>query len=234
MPTTRTVTVEPMTTIHANGEVVECASRRYYNQTVNKEPLCAGATTTVISTIMAIATRYDASISSHAAEVSASKAAWSAAAAVPSARCKKIGDSGLLGESSQFQIYGINDWAGEGGKDLKRELNGCGIATFGWHDNTMDKFLGGGDRQRETQYLDVILTFFKGGCVERAVKSAGGPEIECEGQYLDIPRGPGSGLKPDEEPEPEPNATRDYRNLDKRSSRSADAPRAMSRGAPRP
>ena len=164
--------VAPFTTTEANGEVVSCASSSYYNYAVNENPTCAGATK-VISTVASIASVYSASSASSvsASVASASNAAWSSAAAVPSAACWILSDDGF-GDSS-FEVYGINGWAGSGGSNLWQQEDGCGILSGGeFYTNGQSEFEG---RLRDTQYAYFGLSFFKGGCVERAVHSAGGP-----------------------------------------------------------
>ena len=110
-------------------------------------------------------------ISSSTSVSSASNAAWSSAAAVPSAACWILADDGL-GDSS-FEVYGINGWAGSGGSKLWQQEDGCGILSGReFYTNGQSEFEG---RLRDTQYAYFGLSFFKGGCVERAVHSAGGP-----------------------------------------------------------
>ena len=175
-PTTVAATPAPFTTTESDGEVVSCASSTYYNYAVNTIPTCAGATK-VISTVASIASVYSASVASSASVVSvasvasASDAAWSSAAAVPSAACWILDDDGF-GDSA-FEVYGINGWAGPGGSNLWQQENGCGIVSGGeFYTDGESEFEG---RLRETQYAYFGLSFFKGGCVERAVHSAGGP-----------------------------------------------------------
>lgn len=180
--------VKPFTTTNSDGEVVSCASSTYYNYAVNTIPTCAGATK-VISTVASLASVYSASVASSvsaasvASVASASNAAWSSAAAVPSAACWILSDDGF-GDSA-FEVYGINGWAGPGGSSLWKQENGCGIVSGGeFYTDGSSEFQG---RSRDTQYAYFGLSFFKGGCVERAVHSAGGPapgtgpgQIQCE------------------------------------------------------
>lgn len=168
--------VKPFTTTNSEGEVVSCASSTYYNYAVNTIPTCAGATK-VVSTVASIASVHSASVASSvsaasiASVASASNAAWSSAAAVPSAACWILSDDGF-GDSS-FEVYGINGWAGPGGSSLWKQENGCGIVSGGeFYTDGSSEFEG---RLRDTQYAYFGLSFFKGGCVERAVHSAGGP-----------------------------------------------------------
>lgn len=187
-PTPASATSSPFTTTESDGEVVSCASSTYYNYAVNTIPTCAGATK-VISTVASIASVYSASSASAASKASvasvssASDAAWSSAAAVPSAACWILDDDGF-GDSA-FEVYGINGWAGDGGSKLWDQENGCGIVSGGeFYTDGQSAFEG---RLRDTQYAYFGLSFFKGGCVERAVHSAGGPspgtgpgEIACQ------------------------------------------------------
>ena len=176
-PTTAPATsVAPFTTTESDGEVVSCASSTYYNYAVNMIPTCAGATK-VVSTVSSIASVYSASVASSvsAASVvsvaSASDAAWSSAAAVPSAACWIIADDGF-GDST-FEVEGINGWAGPEGSSLWKQEHGCGVVSGAeFHTNRLSEFEG---RLRDTQWAYFGLSFFKGGCVERAVHSAGGP-----------------------------------------------------------
>lgn len=175
-PTPASATSSPFTTTESDGEVVSCASSTYYNYAVNTIPTCAGATK-VISTVASIASVYSASSASAASKASvasvssASDAAWSSAAAVPSAACWILDDDGF-GDSA-FEVYGINGWAGDGGSKLWDQENGCGIVSGGeFYTDGHSMFEG---RLRDTQYAYFGLSFFKGGCVERAVHSAGGP-----------------------------------------------------------
>ena len=122
-----------------------------------------------------------ASISS--ASAASADAAWSSAAAVPSAACYITGDDGF-GDSS-FEVYGINGWAGDDGSKLSDQLNGCGILDpYQYYPDSQSEFEG---RTRTTGTAYFGLGFFKGGCVERAVHSAGGPspdggpyQIQCQ------------------------------------------------------
>ncbi len=176
-PTKASATSVPgFTTTKSDGEVVSCATSTYYNYAVNTIPTCAGSTQ-VISTVASIASVYSVSAASAASAVAASvsaasaSAAWSSAAAVPSAGCWILSDDGW-GDSA-FEVYGINGWAGGDGSKLWDQEDGCGILSGGeWDTNQSSEFEG---QLRETQTAYFGLSFFKGGCVERAVHSAGGP-----------------------------------------------------------
>lgn len=116
------------------------------------------------------------------ASSAAAEASWSSAAAVPSAGCYITDDDEI--EYSSFEVYGINDWAGEHGSKLLKQEKGCGILDFfKFLPDQQSEFNG---RMRNTQTARFGLEFFKGGCIERAIASAGGPspkgglyEIHC-------------------------------------------------------
>ena len=179
-----TTSVPGFTTTQSDGAVVSCASSTYENFAVNENPTCAGSTKTV-STVASVASVYSASTASAisvASIASASAAAESAAAAVPSAACWILGDDGF-GDSS-FEVYGINGWAGDGGSNLWKQENGCGILSGQQFSTDGQSEFDGQFRNTQTAYFG--LSFFKGGCVERAVHSAGGPppgkgpgQIQC-------------------------------------------------------
>ena len=188
-PTTASATPVPgFTTTESDGDVVSCASSTYYNFAVNENRSCAGSTQ-IVSTVASIASVYSASIASAASVASvvsissASAAAKSAAAAVPSAACWILDDDGF-GDSA-FEVYGINGWAGDGGSNLWKQEKGCGILSGQqFYTDGQSEFEG---QLRNTQYAYFGLSFFKGGCVERAVHSAGGPppgngpsQIQCQ------------------------------------------------------
>ena len=198
-PTIGPESPKPFTTTKPDGEVIVCATSTYYNYAVNRDPVCAGSTT-VISTAASINSVYSASVaasksaayvistsaanevSTVAAHHSSASAVWSSARAVPSAGCWILSDDG--DGDSTFQVYGIKDWAGDGGASLHKQIKGCGILT-GWTWQTGELYYFSGKRVY-TQSADFGLSFFKGGCVERAVHSAGGPppgkgsdQLEC-------------------------------------------------------
>lgn len=80
------------------------------------------------------------------------------------------------GFAYEFEIYNIWNWAADGGDSLHEEEDGCGALTgWEWTDAT-DDYL-----PKVYFYLPFIM---KEGCVERAIASAGGPEISCVGQGL--------------------------------------------------
>ena len=193
-PTTASSTAESFMTTESSGDMVSCASSGYYNYAVNSIPTCEGATS-VVATVASIASKYSASTASIASVTSLSVASMSASSATaasvsaayaslmaaPSAGCLILSDDGF-GDSS-FEIYRINGWADNG--RLFTEEDGCGILS-GWsfHTDGQSVFLGS---IRNTQYVYFGLSFFKSGCVERAVHAAGGPppgtkagEIACK------------------------------------------------------
>ena len=194
--------VPGFTTTQSDGEVVSCATSTYFNYAVNTIPTCAGSTQ-VISTVASIASVYSASVASSVsvASVAASSAssasaasAYSSAAAVPSAGCWILDDDGF-GDSA-FEVYGINGWAGDQGSKLWDQEDGCGIVSGGeWYPNEQSEFDG---QLRDTQSAYFGLSFFKGGCVERAVHSAGGPPSGTGPGQLACQHVPSGGLTSDQ------------------------------------
>lgn len=77
----------------------------------------------------------------------------------------------------RFKIYNIRGWVKDGGKKLHKEEDGCATLTgWDWNDATDD----------DDAYVWFNTDFFmKEGCVERAIVSAGGPKIKCDGQPID-------------------------------------------------
>lgn len=88
----------------------------------------------------------------------------------PEASCDITDDVGL---ALRIHIYNIRNWAErDDGAELKKQEQGCGALTFWeWTDETEDK--------GASVWFDLPY-FIKSGCVERAIKSAGGPDVgEC-------------------------------------------------------
>ncbi|KAL8782411.1 MAG: hypothetical protein Q9213_005414 [Squamulea squamosa] len=102
----------------------------------------------------------------------AEAASSSAAAAIPTENCDFF-DEVLFWH---FEVYNINGCAGEGGSSLKAQEKGCGGLT-GWEWGVDDN---------RYQHASFNLPFtMKEGCVERAIKSAGGPGgLSCKGHGL--------------------------------------------------
>lgn len=77
----------------------------------------------------------------------------------------------------RFEIYNIYGWAEDGGEKLHEEEDGYATLTgWDWNEATEDEYA----------YVYFNTDFFmKEGCVERAILSAGGPKISCEGQGID-------------------------------------------------
>ncbi|KAJ9374868.1 CAZyme family GH18 [Paecilomyces variotii] len=72
-----------------------------------------------------------------------------------------------------FEIYNIQNWATDGGKALHKQEDGCGALTgWKWHEAT--------DTELAHVYFNLPY-FIKDGCVERAIVSAGGPKLSCQG-----------------------------------------------------
>lgn len=111
-----------------------------------------------------------ASASSASAASAAAASSASAAAAVPTGDCY-LWDYASLAYS--IQVTPINNWTGDDGGSLKSEEKGCGALTS-W------EF---GSWSNGTQWATFNLpTLIKAGCVERAIKSAGGPGgLKCQG-----------------------------------------------------
>ena len=92
------------------------------------DPVCASSTT-VISTAASVKSVYFVSVaaSTVAVHVSSASAVQSSAGAVPSAECWILKDD--CDGDSTFEVYGMNDWARDGGSSLHKQMNGCGILT---------------------------------------------------------------------------------------------------------
>lgn len=93
----------------------------------------------------------------------------------------------------QFEIFNIAGWSTDEGAALHKQENGCGALTFWtWNDATSS----------ESAYVYFNLPFFiKSGCVERAIVSAGGPKLSCQGKGTEFPfpkRALGPALPPPE------------------------------------
>ncbi|KAK0385664.1 hypothetical protein NLU13_6841 [Sarocladium strictum] len=74
----------------------------------------------------------------------------------------------------EIEIFNIQGWASDSGAELREQESGCGALTFWtWHDTTDDK----------AAYVSFDLpTLIKAGCVQRAIVSAGGPKLSCQGK----------------------------------------------------
>lgn len=146
----------PFTTTNSqNGEVVACATSSV--DTSKSTTACDGKST-IVSTVTSIAVAASAS----------------AAAAVPTANCD-FWDEVLYWT---FEVYNINGWAGDEGNLLKTQEKGCGGLT-GWNWPTSND-----NARLQHVYFNLPLTM-KSGCVERAIKSAGGPGgLSCKGHGL--------------------------------------------------
>lgn len=156
------------TSTGGNAEPFNCANFGFIGNTVAPGP---DATAPAVTTSQPIPTGTGLPDPSASASQSAADASWSAAAATPTAGCWITGDDGL-GDSA-FEVYGINGWAGDDGAKLFRQEEGCGVLDdWQWRTGIQADFQG---RQRDTQTASFSLSLFKGGCVERAVHSAGGP-----------------------------------------------------------
>lgn len=85
----------------------------------------------------------------------------------PEASCDITDDNGL---AWRIHVFNIRNWAEkDDGAELKKQEQGCGALTFwDWTDETED--------EGASVWFDLPL-FIKSGCVERAIKSAGGPDV---------------------------------------------------------
>lgn len=166
------------TSTGGNAEPFNCANFGFIGNTNAPVPDETAAAVTTSQPIPMASVLPDPSVSAASASAasasavqSAADASWSAAAATPSASCWILDDDGL-GDSA-FEVYGINGWAGNDGGKLLDEEDGCGLLDgWQWRTGIQTDFQG---RLRDTQAASFSLGFFKGGCVERAVHSAGGP-----------------------------------------------------------
>ncbi|PNS16971.1 Endochitinase B [Sphaceloma murrayae] len=70
-----------------------------------------------------------------------------------------------------FQIYNMGNWNFDDGSTLQKQIDGCGTIT-GWEFTPFD-FTG---YSTALFNIDILL---KAGCIERAIRSAGGPQIQC-------------------------------------------------------
>ncbi|TKX21471.1 hypothetical protein C1H76_6545 [Elsinoe australis] len=189
LPTLTTTSVPPFTsTDFRNGFVYSCASSSYYNMAVNTILDCAGSST-VVSTVMTIYTAYaassaslasadsasSASSSSSASAASAASASEAAAASSATAAAKPKAKCLIWDSISHYtlQVYDIKGWGGDG-SSLLGEEKGCGALTAWTWETGCDG---------ETSQASFTLPFLiKAGCVERAIRSAGGPAgLNCEG-----------------------------------------------------
>ncbi|KAJ8069027.1 hypothetical protein OCU04_002702 [Sclerotinia nivalis] len=75
-----------------------------------------------------------------------------------------------------FEVYNIEYWATDSGASLHKQEDGCGALTgWKWNPETSTTFA--------YAYFNLPF-FFKDGCVERAIVSAGGPKLSCKGHGL--------------------------------------------------
>jgi chitinase len=73
----------------------------------------------------------------------------------------------------QFEVYNIQNWALDHGSELHHQEDGCGALTgWSWTDASSTSLA--------KVYFNLPF-FMKAGCVERAIVSAGGPKISCQG-----------------------------------------------------
>lgn len=156
----------PMTgyTVYPDGEYGMCTDAQYINYNVNRNPQCLGSVS-IYSTDASMASSYSASVSSAQAAASAS----ASAAARMTANCTIIFGDLIFGKSidSYFYLGNLGGWADE--DTLRKELDGCGyLEGWVWQSIGNDKHQAGCE-----------IGGFDGGCIERAIKSAGGPDLQC-------------------------------------------------------
>ncbi|KAF2227630.1 hypothetical protein BDZ85DRAFT_246149 [Elsinoe ampelina] len=211
---TQPPTATPFTSTDSDqGLVYSCAGSSILRVAGFQIPQCTGSSA-VISTITSIYTAYTASSASasaslasasassasassasassaSAASASAASSSAAAATATPTAACL-IWDSMLY---YTIQVYGIRSFSLPSGDALLKQEKGCG-ALEGW---TWETGCDG-----DTAQASFTLPFLiKAGCVERAIKSAGGPGLRCEGAGVAVPgeedkvvcKAPSQGLK---------------------------------------
>lgn len=70
-----------------------------------------------------------------------------------------------------FEVFNIQNWALDHGSELHHQEKGCGALT-GW------SWTDASSTSMAKAYFNLPITM-KGGCVERAIVSAGGPKISC-------------------------------------------------------
>ncbi|OGM44233.1 hypothetical protein ABOM_007748 [Aspergillus bombycis] len=158
----------PVTTTQSNGEVVSCASGKYFDDDHDATPECAGATK-VISTVESIA-------SSYSAEASAST----------SRMAEFVSYMGVVHASAAAsKIAGINGWTdGQSFSDaLRKKCHKNGffvnfkINDYLFYKHEKSQFEG---RERDTEKVTFTMSGFKNGCVEAAILDAGGPRHICD------------------------------------------------------
>lgn len=157
MPPTLATTPITAYTTYNDGTVGRCTDGQYGNANVNDIPTCTGSAS-VFSTNAAVASAF-----------SSSAAAAEASQKADSGDCTIIHSDDLFGDSvsSTFYLYNLGTWADEG-KVYKQE-DGCGaLDAWVWEKADDGTYKAGFD-----------LSGFPGGCIERAIVSAGGPKITC-------------------------------------------------------
>ena len=73
-----------------------------------------------------------------------------------------------------FETFNTEDWATDDGSALRKQEDGCGVVTgWDWTDAA----------STDNVYVYFNIDFFiKAGCIERAIVSAGGPKLSCQGR----------------------------------------------------
>ncbi|KAL4898712.1 hypothetical protein BDV59DRAFT_197591 [Aspergillus ambiguus] len=160
-------------TTYANGVIGKCTDGQWGNYAVNHVPTCPGSVS-IISTNMPIASAWSSSTAAASAAAASSSSAAAAAASASAAAamsgdCTIIYGDYIFGQSvdSIFYLSDLGDWADE--DTLREQEDGCGsLSGWVWEDT--------GDGKHQAGFE---LGGFDAGCVERAVKSAGGPDLSC-------------------------------------------------------
>ena len=187
----------PFTTHDMAGDKIACASSTRETIDVPGGPLtftyCAGSKTTISTAPVPFPfTTHDmagdkiacASSTRETIDVpggpltftycAGSKTTISTATPTPSPPPKPTADCKFWDEGwgYTFEVYNIQGWSNDGGDALEQQEDGCGALT-GW---SYDHTNSGGDATFNLPF------FIADGCVERAVASAGGPELSCVGE----------------------------------------------------
>ncbi len=157
-----------------SGPIIACKSSTLQNAAGFQLTECAGAQTTV-GTDSAIYSSYVKATKAY----STLKTPTKSTSARPSASKAITGNCAFWDEALYwtFEVYNINGWAGDNGDSLHKQEDGCGdLTSWSWET---------GDLGNDQHAYFNLPFFIKSGCVERAIKSAGGPSgLSCspEGQ----------------------------------------------------
>lgn len=150
-PTTTSDNPLPFTTTDPSSNVIACASSSLLAVATFKFTYCDGSSTTISTGTPTSSSKPSSTLSPNSS---------------PTADCA-LWDAGFYWN---FEVYNIQGWATDEGGSLHKEEKGCGALT-GW--SWSDEDSGGQARFN-------LPFFIKGGCVERAIASAGGPKLSCK------------------------------------------------------